>query len=100
MILYFSATGNCKYVAARLADAAGEGTRSMVDCVKDGAFHFSDPCIGIVSPTYDFGIPSIVGDFLKEAERCLHRCPKFSIQYGNGKRTRAHGQYVNPSVTI
>ena len=25
---------------------------------------------------------------------CLHRCPKFSIQYGN--RTREHGQYRHP----
>ncbi len=31
---------------------------------------------------------------------CLHRCPKFSIQYGNGKATRRHGQYHNPYVNI
>lgn len=29
---------------------------------------------------------------------CLHRCPKFSIQYG--KKTKAHGQYVNPNVAL
>lgn len=29
---------------------------------------------------------------------CLHRCPKFSIQYG--KKTKAHGQYVNLNVTL
>ncbi len=27
---------------------------------------------------------------------CLHRCPKFAIQYGS--KTRNHGQYVNPNV--
>ena len=25
---------------------------------------------------------------------CLHRCPKHSIYYGNGKATNSHGQYT------
>lgn len=29
---------------------------------------------------------------------CLHRCPRFAIQYG--KRTQAHGQYTNPNVKL
>lgn len=29
---------------------------------------------------------------------CLHRCPKFAIQYG--KNTKKHGQYTNPNVKI
>ena len=36
MILYFSATGNCKYVAARLASAFGQETVSIVDCIQGG----------------------------------------------------------------
>ncbi len=28
---------------------------------------------------------------------CLHRCPKFAIQYG--KKTKQHGQYQHPSIT-
>ena len=31
--------------------------------------------------------------------RCLHHCPKFAIQYGNGK-TKKHGQYRNPHVKV
>ena len=31
--------------------------------------------------------------------RCLHHCPKFTIQYGNGK-TKKHGQYRNPHVKV
>ena len=27
---------------------------------------------------------------------CLHRCPKFAIQYG--RNTKKHGQYANPNV--
>lgn len=29
---------------------------------------------------------------------CLHRCLKFSIQYG--KNTKKHGQYSNPNVNV
>ena len=29
---------------------------------------------------------------------CLHRCPRFAIQYG--RRTKAHGQYTNPHVQL
>ncbi|HOO26860.1 MAG TPA: EFR1 family ferrodoxin, partial [Lachnospiraceae bacterium] len=28
--------------------------------------------------------------------KCLHHCPKFSIQYG--RHTKKHGQYRNPNV--
>ncbi len=31
--------------------------------------------------------------------RCLHHCPKFAIQYGNGK-TKKHGQYRNPHTKV
>ena len=29
---------------------------------------------------------------------CLHRCPKFAIQYG--RNTKKHGQYTNPNVKL
>ena len=67
MILYFSATGNCKYVAARLAAAFGQETVSIVDCIRDGAYAFTDNTIGIVVPTYFWGLPSIVKEFLERA---------------------------------
>lgn len=60
----FSATGNCKYVASRLAQAEGQETLSIVDCIRDGRYAFEDEVIGIVSPTYFWGLPSIVGEFL------------------------------------
>ena len=67
MILYFSATGNCKYVAARLAEAEGQEALSIADCVRQGRFAFADEAIGVVSPTYDLGLPSIVREFLSRA---------------------------------
>lgn len=53
MILYFSATGNCKYVATRLTQAAEQEMLSIVDCVKENRYDFADETIGIISPTYD-----------------------------------------------
>ncbi|MCI6753524.1 MAG: flavodoxin domain-containing protein [Galactobacillus timonensis] len=34
MILYFSATGNSKYVAKRIAQACSEESLSIVDCIR------------------------------------------------------------------
>lgn len=65
MILYFSATGNCKYVAERLAQSAE--IVSIVDCIREKRSTFSDNIIGIISPTYDWGLPSIVREFLETA---------------------------------
>lgn len=67
MIIYFSATGNCKYVAIRLARETGQQIVSIVDCMHEKQFVFEDDSIGIISPTYDLGLPSIVQEFLKKA---------------------------------
>ena len=67
MILYFSSTGNCKYVATRLVQAKEQEMLSIVDCVRNGQYAFSDKTIGIISPTYDWGLPSIVKEFLEKA---------------------------------
>ena len=68
MILYFSATGNCKYVATKIAEATGDEIISIVDCIRQGNYSYQDKCIGIVSPTYDWALPSITREFLQKAE--------------------------------
>ena len=67
MILFFSATGNCKYVAARLAEAVDGENVSIEDCLRDNNYTFEDNMIGIISPTYYWGLPSIVKEFLEKA---------------------------------
>lgn len=67
MILYFSATGNCKYVATRISEKTGELIFAIDDCIKADNYDFElreNESIGIVSPTYDWGIPSIVREYL------------------------------------
>lgn len=67
MILFFSATGNCKYVAARLAQATNQDIVSIVDCTQENRYKFDDEAIGIVAPTYDWSLPSIAQEFLEKA---------------------------------
>ena len=66
MILYFSATGNCKYAAVRIADATQDTIYSITDCMNKKQYQFADKTIGIISPTYDWGLPSIVKEFLQQ----------------------------------
>lgn len=68
MILYFSATGNCKYVATKIAESTGDEIISIADCMRQGNFSFHDNCIGIISPTYDWALPSITREFLQKAD--------------------------------
>ncbi len=49
MILYFSATGNCKYVAERLAKALGEEMLSMMECIRTERYDFAGESIGIIA---------------------------------------------------
>ena len=67
MVLYFSATGNCKYVATRLAKAFDEESVSIPECTGRNRYVFEDKTIGVVSPTYFWGLPSIVKEFLEKA---------------------------------
>lgn len=64
MILYFSATGNSKYVAERIAGAVGSETFPITDF--DCSAPVSGDIVGIVVPTYFWGLPSIVVDFLEK----------------------------------
>lgn len=71
MIFYFSATGNCKYVAKQLSSNTGEIIVSMSECLKNNLFTFDIPeneNIGFVTPTYFWGLPIIVNDFLDKVK--------------------------------
>ncbi len=69
MILYFSATGNSRYVADRIAAATGDAVRDMTAhlTAKETSFELSEgEAVGIVGPTYSWGLPSLVEDFLRQ----------------------------------
>ena len=68
MILYFSATGNSKYVTIRISENIHEEMKRIEDCIIENKYRFADKQIGIISPTYFWGMPSIVCDFLKKSQ--------------------------------
>lgn len=61
MILYFSATENCQYAAERIAEALGERAVSILDAAEQ-----NEPVSGIITPTYAFGLPQTMADYLNK----------------------------------
>ncbi|MBQ3842804.1 MAG: EFR1 family ferrodoxin [Ruminiclostridium sp.] len=68
MILYFSATGNCRYVAERIAQANDDEILSMTEAAEIGRYSFEADTVGIITPTYFWGLPSVVKEFLSKVE--------------------------------
>ena len=77
MILYFSATGNSEYAAKRIASETDDITVSITDCYKKQIFSFDEEykTLGIISPTYSWGLPVIVTEFLQRLD--LHYKPDY-----------------------
>ena len=71
MILYYSATGNTRHVAHRLAEAFDDQAVSILDVQSDGRRSFelaAGEALGIVTPTYFMGLPTLMSDFLDTLE--------------------------------
>lgn len=62
-ICYFTATGNCLYVAKRL----GGELLSIPQLLRSGALELTDEAVGIVCPVYAGQMPLMVRDFLTRA---------------------------------
>ncbi|MBQ8016296.1 MAG: EFR1 family ferrodoxin [Clostridia bacterium] len=69
MIFYFSATGNSRHTAKKIAKALGENAVSITDCLKKDFRNFivdKNEKIGFVFPVYNFGLPITVTDFIEK----------------------------------
>lgn len=69
MIFYFSATGNSKYVAERIAAATDDHVVFLRDVIRSRCYQFDvsqEKRIGFVTPTYYYGLPSILTFFLEK----------------------------------
>lgn len=62
-ILYFTATGNCLYVAKRI----GGELLSIPKLICDENYVIEDDKVGIIVPTYGFVVPGIVKRYLEKA---------------------------------
>lgn len=78
MIFYFSATGNSRHVAKKIADVLGESAVNITECLKKEFFNFladKSEKIGFVFPVYNFGLPITVVDFIEKLN--LQHCGNF-----------------------
>ena len=69
MIFYFSATGNSKHVAEKAAKELGTTVVDIVKCLDNDELEYNfreNETVGIVTPTYFWGIPKIVREFLEK----------------------------------
>lgn len=83
MILYFSATGNGKYISEQIADKTNEKCMSIVDCIHEGKYDFTNENIfGIVTPTYFWRLPRIVAEYLEKIRTDHCGYTFFLVSYG------------------
>lgn len=69
MIFYFSATGNSKYIAEKIANSLNEEIINIENCIKDNNYDFNlkdEQYLGIITPTYFWGLPIIVEEFMSK----------------------------------
>ena len=67
MICYFSATGNCKHVAERLAVKLNDRAVPILGAAPDIMLSEGE-VFGLVTPTYFWELPTIVREFLENIE--------------------------------
>jgi len=85
MICYFSATGNSKHVAVRLAAALGDRAVSVLELKGQAVTIGSNDRLVIVYPNYCGGIPTVIDTFLRETKFELAKDAEciLIITYGN-----------------
>lgn len=91
MILYFTGSGNTKYIADALAERLGETEVSLNDVLKFGKekkFNSETPFI-ILAPIYAWRIPRIIENLISEAEFTGNKKIYFVVTMGSqsGKAT-------------
>lgn len=92
MIVYFSSTGNGKYVATRIAEATQDRIVSLAQLVRDRQATLTiapGEQLGFVLPTYFGTLPIIARDYLKGAhislggDNYLFSVDTYGFHYGN-----------------
>ena len=90
MIFYFSATGNSKYAAERIAAATEDHLISLPDAVRERRYRYDvsgESRIGFVFPVYFQGMPSILNFFLEKLELTGCRDPYIYVVLTCGSMT-------------
>lgn len=101
MIIYYSATGNSKYVAERIAEKTNEKMISMIEAYKKKNYEFSiekEESLGIIAPTYFLGLPNIVNEFLSKINIKSSKKPYIYSISTYGTFSGQAGHYINQHV--
>lgn len=102
MIFYFSATGNSKYAADKIADATNDKTVSIGDAFRNGHFAYDvsqESQIGFVVPTFAWTLPGIVGLFLEKLELTGYQNPYVFGVFTCGESTGHESAALNTMLT-
>ena len=110
MVIYFSATGNSKYVASQVAAVMDDNIKSITEIDSHIRIQ-SGESLGIVIPTYFYWVPSIVQEFLERVEvecdentyiYCIATCGGTSGQASQqvGRLLEKKGKKVNAYFDI
>lgn len=86
MILYFSGTGNSKYIATRLAKGLNEEVININEKIKnnDTSTITTDDHLIFVTPTYAWRLPRIVNDWILQTEFINAKKAWFILDCGDG----------------
>ena len=71
MIFYFTGTGNSQMVAETIAECNGDRLVNIATAMKGGNYSYTigiDEPVGFVMPTYYYGIPIQIPDFIERLE--------------------------------
>ncbi len=92
MILYFSGTGNSRYVAQAIGTVTGDKIVSINELLKSGSKELlqSDEPFVFVCPTYAWRIPRIVEHFIKEARFTGNNQTYFILTCGDETGNAVH----------
>ena len=98
MILYFSGTGNTKYIAESLADFLDEEAVDLLSPIKSGErgeFYSENPFI-LVAPTYGWRVPRFLMDYLKKSKFSGNKDIYVIMNYGSSSGNA--NEYIKKDV--
>ncbi|MDO5522410.1 MAG: EFR1 family ferrodoxin [bacterium] len=98
MIYYFSATGNGKRVAEIIADITKDQIMAITDVLAENCMKqdlLAEKQVGIISPTYAWGLPSVVTDFLEKVQFKLSNDTYMFFVATYGTTPGMTGQHAN-----
>ena len=103
MIFFFTATGNSRFIAERIAAATGDRAIDIADCMRGSQFSFElaeDESLGFVAPVYYYGIPVIFTEFLSKLDVPLKHGQYTYAVLNCGGTTGNAARYIRRFVRI